>query len=202
MDRYIQKLASMVDVIHTFEYGYLDKRNVKHVISAWNATMWTTFVRNYRYLSPTLVSTYRIGICLDVNNYLYRTLSKSLKSKFHMFAIHATSDHPTKYRNQRSEHYFLINEHKSKWLLIYSSSARSITCFDTLAELLAFEIDGFTKQHPKLNWVAVFKYADAHYGQTYASFVRSRVNDIKNKTPTSNLSQFHINTNVYINTYR
>ena len=201
MDRYIRKLTDRVNVIHTFEYGYLDKNNVKHPITAWNATMWKSFVRGYRYLSPTLVSKYRIGICLDINNYLYRTLSKLSKSKFSMFAIHATSEHPYKFRNQRSEHYFLVNEYKSKWLLIYSSSTNVIKPFDTLADALAFEIIGFKRQHPNLNWIAVFKYNDHYYNQSYTSFVRARIDDFKNKLPTSDLSKFHPHANVYVDTY-
>lgn len=203
MDRYIQKLTAHVNVIHTFEYGYLDKHNVKHPISSWNSSMWNSFIRGYRYLSPTLVSKYRIGICLDVNNYLYRTLTHvtGTKSKLHMFAIHATSECPTKSRNQRAEHYFLVNEYKSKWLLIYSSCTNAITPFNTLADLLSFEIAGFKRQHPNLNWIAVFKYNDHNYNQSYTSFVHSRIDDIKNKMPTSNLSNFRLHNSVYIRDY-
>lgn len=197
MQKYINKLNKVFSKINTFEYGYLDADTRKHVIMKWDSSMWSAFVKNYHYLSPSEVEKFKIGICLDINNYLYhKLLNKS--SRNYMFAIWSTSRKPTLLNINRAEHYFLVNEYKNNYFLIYSSQTNKIKQFLSLADALSYEMSGYVNSKQNMPYITIFKYNDSKYGESYKEYTKNRITDINNKQIVNYLENFNPDTDVFM----
>lgn len=193
----IAKITEIYEQIYTFEYGYLDKSNIKHKITTWDANMWRDFVQKYRYLSPSLIQKHKIGICLDINNYLYHKIKAKIKGTYRMMYICLTELEPNVLKNARNEHCFLLLEKDSRFFLIYSAHSRKILTFESIQKALTYEIQGFLRGTDK-NYVAVVKYKDTHYNESYNDFVKARINDIKSKNIKHHLNDFDVDRDSFV----